>query len=70
MTQYSPTVVREGIKDFIAHRTGSAADSVEVLSEGFGYVVQVKPKQGLPEDVEEQLRLMLPEEYRLELIGA
>lgn len=67
---YSPKSVETGVRDFIVHRTGTAADRVEVHAEGFGFVVTVKPGEKLPEDVESQLRLMLPEEYRLELTDA
>jgi hypothetical protein len=66
MTQYTPKNVETGIRDFIVHKTGSAAESVEVLAEGFGFIVQVRAD--IPEDVEDQIRLMLPDEYQLEMV--
>lgn len=63
----TPTSVKEGVRDFIVHRTGTLPEKVEIRTEMAGYVVEVRTEEPLPVDVEEQIRLMLPQDYILEI---
>lgn len=68
MSNYNPKHVEIGTRDFILHKTGTAPESVAVHSQGFGYVVEVKQGSSkIPDDLVEQLRRILPDDYRLEL---
>lgn len=59
--EYPPERVVEGVKDFLAFELKQPVGDVEYKS---GKIV-VRPEVTIPEDVEEELRKILPPEYIL-----